>query len=912
MAHVHDIIVLDDEEEEEKPHCSKVKSSPKQPKPQSNGKKEVDDNQKSATFGAQNNKLFEEFVDYCSSLTLEHPEVIFFLRGKFSRANPSFLSSVEFHNVLGRCLTRVQNKHSKVYVYINELCTALKANSQKRKISLQPSSSVQSFEESREIVDENPEEVKEEETQERKPGSKRQIRYLENLLRIYSREIQKLQERELSLDELEDEDSAYIQEARLKRKLLRIFQKLCDLKNCSSLTGRVIEQKIPYRGTRYPEINRQLEKFINGSQDIFPDYGDVLRVIQKASDRHALGLPRKQIQSMAQDAFRELGNRLQERRHLDLVYNFGCHLTDIYKPGNDPAHMDSMLQRRLRENRSVAMNRLDELIKKYAEMQDDGEEEERQKKKKGGDAHSSSQPSRRQSPESEEEESEEDSDTDIEKELINSQEMIDGEEKDEDEEERPADQDNEADQRMESSSEPPQPTSSGGEEEEDEEMIEERNSNSNEDEVEESVEQDTPPSSNPPIVQEETPTTSLEIEVELLPLERSPVNDTLSQSREDMELGKEESKPEEDRFRGHQALPKICDDVAQEVEKAGPNLECSSTGDMPDDKVKACTQCDTPTDVKGDVNSGTDGLCLENDLSSGSCSVQAGIEVPHEKSSLKDSETFESDSRRSCIEKKTPFTEDIISIDTENIDAKTLQLENYTQIKTEGPCVKLPKERSIHVVSRRLCMKSSVQTEDPTFNKRTANTENVLKCDNMKGDTPTTNSPLSGAESDRNEETDATHDGSSNGVSHVSTETQNSTEMQNRTDSHGLNNHTERQGHQNSSNKERTKDSTPHSRKRKRIPAKLILNNGKSMLNGSNEDESRKEKKCKRARRDCYYSSLLSSPDPASDHENTHDISLDLVVTCSPPESPSSPVNNRLMSNVSTQCDPDEVIVLSD
>ncbi|KAF6113395.1 death domain associated protein [Phyllostomus discolor] len=84
---------------------------------------------------------------------------------------------------------------------------------------------------------------------------------------------------------------------------------------------------------------------------------------------------------MAQDAFRDVGIRLQERRHLDLIYNFGCHLTDDYRPGIDPALSDPTLARRLRENRSLAMSRLDEVISKYAMMQDKSEEGERQKRK---------------------------------------------------------------------------------------------------------------------------------------------------------------------------------------------------------------------------------------------------------------------------------------------------------------------------------------------------------------------------------------------------------------------------------------------------------------------------------------------------------------------------------------------------
>lgn len=121
---------------------------------------------------------------------------------------------------------------------------------------------------------------------------------------------------------------------------------------------------------------------------------------------------------------------MQERRHLDLVYNFGSHLTDHYMPGKvsaginissvcslhltlvcsclvlfsfiylffsthcsytclhfsflskakDPALSDPALQRKLRSNREVALSRLEEVITKYAVKQEDTEEQERTKR----------------------------------------------------------------------------------------------------------------------------------------------------------------------------------------------------------------------------------------------------------------------------------------------------------------------------------------------------------------------------------------------------------------------------------------------------------------------------------------------------------------------------------------------------
>lgn len=77
-----------------------------------------------------------QFVEYCSALTQDVPEVMTFLHSKHTKACPEYLSSVEFRNTLGRCLTRAQANRSKTYVYINELCTVLKQHSAKRRQTL--------------------------------------------------------------------------------------------------------------------------------------------------------------------------------------------------------------------------------------------------------------------------------------------------------------------------------------------------------------------------------------------------------------------------------------------------------------------------------------------------------------------------------------------------------------------------------------------------------------------------------------------------------------------------------------------------------------------------------------------------------------------------------------------------------
>ncbi|XP_070702968.1 death domain-associated protein 6 [Pempheris klunzingeri] len=429
------IIVLDDDDEEESPQpsCSAfTSSSQSQAKKVSSFKAQqpvathitqspfASAKKDTHVLQAENQSLFTEFVSHCSGVTQDCPEVLTFLQTKHSKASPDYLSSVEFRNTLGRCLTRAQANRSKTFVYINELCTVLKQHAAKRrqnftKVEAGPCTSTSGSLQSTSFMHKSTDKTtvqmdedgvkpagedkqpstsglwectegskKEEDEAEKKArrASRKQIAYLENLLKVYNDEISRMQQAELSLDDLETEESSYIQEHKLKRKMMKIYEKLCELKGCNTLTGRVIEQRISYTSTRYPEINRRIERFINSPevQRNPPDYPDILQQVLRANERYNLGLTRKQLNQIAQEAFRETGSRIQERRHLDLVYNFGSHLTDHYKPAADPALQNPSLLRKLRSNREVALSHLEEVITKYAIRQEDTEEQERTKR----------------------------------------------------------------------------------------------------------------------------------------------------------------------------------------------------------------------------------------------------------------------------------------------------------------------------------------------------------------------------------------------------------------------------------------------------------------------------------------------------------------------------------------------------
>lgn len=834
-------------------------------------------------MSAENQKLFEEFVDYCSKLTAEHPEVIPFLKKCHSKVNASYLSSVEFRNTLGRCLTRVQGKQTKLYVYINELCTVLKNHSEKKKVPLrtQPATpqrdKVEAGVAKESVETENSKEEGEtentnEEVPEKKAGSKHQIRRLESLLRLYAQEIQKLQEKELSLDDMDDEDSTYIQESRLKQKMIRIYEKLCELKDCSSLTGRVIEQRIEYKGTRYKEVNRRLEKFINKTRDVFPDYGDILKVVQKANERHSLGLTRKHVQSIAQDAFRDLGNKLKDRRHLDLVYNFGSHLTDPYKSGEDPAKHDPSLARRLCENRSLALNRLEDVIKKFAEMQDQGDEEDWKNKNReevpstSKDVKDSSRSRRAQSHSSHESEEDEDedeeseeSDVDIEEELRQSQEAAD----DENEEDMTVDYSNETDQKMEETSDHQNSSPASKEEGENEESSD-SDQDGDEEDTDKDEDQDLSSGSTSLSAEKEDQNMSLELEVEMAdPASPCLSNDTqvVNQSQEDH--------AEQEKGNGTSGV------TSEEAVSESHNEEQLEMSVVEEDFVWGNAKTTEEENVPY---------------------VEA--KTPSSKEQCTDTQNLEKDTKTPTIkgkEGKFSRLDKCINKITGSLAHKSIKTEKASPVRSE-------QERFRHVNHKKLHLGGTPRTEEQSSNGK-------LVCVDTPGErwdpvrkiafsqSSEKNSDVVHLDSSKN----STCSDTSNGVHKAMVVP--STPINRLKRKRDMNTPTE-------TGLTMKCEEVGSNRRKRKNTSQLWTGNGVAKYKGEENGKEQKLNVAKLSRVSSTYTSYSSPSEPCSDNE--HDITLDLMVTCSPQMTPNRTPSRHNKTDAATQCDPDEVIVLSD
>lgn len=220
------------------------------------------------------------------------------------------------------------------------------------------------------------------ENQEGSDYSSAQVAELENLLGKYSRAIQRHEEKEMGLDELQSAASNYIIVSKLKARATKIFKQLCNMKGRSHLTGRPVEKKFKYSGTRYAEINKKVQSFINkpGSwEERMPDYHDIHRIVCACNARYNLGFSKTLVLEVAKEVFTDVGNLLQQQRHDDFVSTFGTHLTDSFRPSDDPALFDRELKDRLDANRAEGRSRLDEVINRYAYLEREEMENERTK-----------------------------------------------------------------------------------------------------------------------------------------------------------------------------------------------------------------------------------------------------------------------------------------------------------------------------------------------------------------------------------------------------------------------------------------------------------------------------------------------------------------------------------------------------
>lgn len=174
----------------------------------------------------------------------------------------------------------------------------------------------------------------------KKKVSAKHLLKLEKSLKECAKEIKKLEEAEVDWDD--DDESNYILCAKYKRRYMELFRKIAEQKELSSSLDRKSEKKFICGESRYPEINKKIQKFVNRTKQ-FPDFHDIKKLVRAANT--TLHLNAIQVNDEAENIFQAVGKKLKNRRAIDEAEVLESYLKEDQM--EDPAAKNEDLNKKL-------------------------------------------------------------------------------------------------------------------------------------------------------------------------------------------------------------------------------------------------------------------------------------------------------------------------------------------------------------------------------------------------------------------------------------------------------------------------------------------------------------------------------------------------------------------------------------
>lgn len=216
----------------------------------------------------------------------------------YSKAKRSYTKSEAFIRQVRDMIDKVRLSPSSMWTTVSPLFLELKAYKSEEKKSAQASAIDITGDEA--VVssgqpDKGDAPQSDSDTTQRKQRSDRLILRLESLLAAYHKEIEKYEQKELSLDDLDNENSDYLMCGFLKARASKLFRRLCYLKERSAAMGGAREKKFRYTGSRYNEINLHVMRLVNKQSldERMPDYNDIRKLVKKCDEKYNYRLGRQ-------------------------------------------------------------------------------------------------------------------------------------------------------------------------------------------------------------------------------------------------------------------------------------------------------------------------------------------------------------------------------------------------------------------------------------------------------------------------------------------------------------------------------------------------------------------------------------------------------------------------------------------
>merc|ERR1712107_181188 len=212
----------------------------------------------------------------------------------------------------------------------------------------------------------------------KKKVSEKHIEKLEAALKKCSAKIKEYEEKEVDWDNETEEESNYSMTCKLKRRCMQIYSKIAEAKAFSDSLDRRRDKRLKCAESRYPEINKKIEKFVNRTKH-FPDFQDIMKLVRAANKE--LHLTEGEMHAESESIFQSVGKTLKKRREIDDHEVMTSYLKEDQNV--DPAHGDTELEKRLQEQAELGKKKMSEYMDNFyrenvIQRKDKEEEEDRE------------------------------------------------------------------------------------------------------------------------------------------------------------------------------------------------------------------------------------------------------------------------------------------------------------------------------------------------------------------------------------------------------------------------------------------------------------------------------------------------------------------------------------------------------
>ena len=192
------------------------------------------------------------------------------------------------------------------------------------------------------------EEIDENETPEQQRERLRRESYLNQLRKNLSRleyDIRKYESAEMSLDDLNDVDNAYLRLEKCKAQAVKVYKKICEIEKTSQSLQREQFKALRFKSAAYEDLNAKVTELINRSIEP-PDFNDVHSVVKVYNEQK---LKFSNVQAVAEKIFSDIVKMFRKRRNKDYNDTFKNHLIDVDKELNEE-NLDE-LEEKLKKNK---------------------------------------------------------------------------------------------------------------------------------------------------------------------------------------------------------------------------------------------------------------------------------------------------------------------------------------------------------------------------------------------------------------------------------------------------------------------------------------------------------------------------------------------------------------------------------